>query len=155
MDLQEQGMMALRVVGAALLGALIGWERETHGRDAGVRTHAAVAVGSCVFAIISVFVGLDRIAAGVVAGVGFIGAGVIMQDRGNVVGLTTAATLWATSAVGLSMGYGLFLLAALVSVLIVGLLALQRIPAWDRITRGSVPIVRDVREASNDRDKMP
>jgi putative Mg2+ transporter-C (MgtC) family protein len=152
MDLQEQGLMALRVLGAALLGALIGWERETHGRDAGVRTHAAVSVGASVFALISVFIGADRIAAGVVAGVGFIGAGVIMQDRGSIVGLTTAATLWATSSVGLLVGYGLYVLAALVSVIIIGLLALQRLPLWNRVTRPIVPVIRDARDTDDDRN---
>lgn len=139
MNWQSELVMALNVLYAALLGAIIGWERESEGRDAGVRTYAAVALGSSVFAGISSHLSIDAnpnvIAAGVVTGVGFIGAGVIMQDRGNIVGLTTAATLWASAAIGLSIGYQLYLLGTAVALLVFGLLALQRLPWWDRVTK--------------------
>jgi putative Mg2+ transporter-C (MgtC) family protein len=132
-------MMALRVLLAAMLGAILGWERESTGRDAGVRTYAAVALGACLCAIISAFLSSDSsphlVAAGVVTGVGFIGAGVIMQDRGNVVGLTTAASLWATGAIGLAVGYGLHVLGVLVSLIVLILLALQRLPRWAELTK--------------------
>ena len=75
------------------------------------------------------------IAAGVVTGIGFLGAGVILHDRGNVVGLTTAATLWATASVGLATGYGMYTLAVLVSLIVFGLLALHHFPVWDTLSR--------------------
>ena len=111
--------MALRVVLAVVLGGLIGLEREWHRREAGVRTYGAVSLGACVFALLSTHVSGGNnphvIAAGVVTGIGFLGAGVIMHDRGNVLGLTTAATLWATASVGLATGYGMYTLALLVA----------------------------------------
>ena len=117
MELQEQALMALRVVGAAFLGSLIGWEREKHGRDAGVRTYAAVALGSCVFAIISVSLGVDRIAAGVVTGVGFIGAGVIMQQNKDVKNLTTAASILIVAAISVAVALNAFIVASAVTLL--------------------------------------
>jgi putative Mg2+ transporter-C (MgtC) family protein len=141
MDWKGEVVMALNVLYAAILGGVIGWERETEGRDAGVRTFAAVSLGSCVFAEISAHLTGDVsphvIAAGVVSGVGFIGAGVIMQDRGNIIGLTTAATLWATSAIGLAIGYELYVLGSAVAVLVFALLSLQRLPWWDRVTNAT------------------
>lgn len=133
--------MALRVVIAVLLGGFVGWEREWHGREAGVRTYGAVSLGACVFALLSTHVTTGNnphvIAAGVVTGIGFLGAGVILHDRGNVVGLTTAATLWATASIGLATGYGMFTLAVLVALLVFGLLALHHLPAWARLKRSN------------------
>ena len=108
MDWQLELILAGRLLGATLLGALVGWEREQHGTDAGVRTHMAVALGACLFSLISANVpGADpsRIASQIVVGIGFIGAGVIMYQRGQVAGLTTAAALWATSAIGMAFTF--------------------------------------------------
>lgn len=134
MDWNVEGLMALRAVMAALLGALIGWEREQHGREAGIRTYAAVALGACVFGLVSAHVvgasDPTRIAAGVVTGVGFLGAGVILREQGRVAGLTTAATIWATASVGLAVAYGMYVLGMLTALLIFGLLALHHLPVW-------------------------
>lgn len=136
MDWSVEGMMALRTVLAALLGAVIGWERERHGREAGVRTYAAVSLGACVFGLISAHVtgtsDPTRIAAGVVTGVGFLGAGVILREQGRVAGLTTAATVWATAAVGLAIAFEMYMLGALTALLIFGLLAMHHLPGWHR-----------------------
>ena len=136
MDWNQEILMALRVVVAVLLGGFVGWEREWHGREAGIRTYGAVSLGACVFALISTHIVTGNnphvIAAGVVTGIGFLGAGVILRDQGGVVGLTTAATLWATASVGLATGYGMYTLAVLVSLLVFGLLALHHIPGWER-----------------------
>ena len=95
---------------ALLLGGLIGWERERHERPAGLRTHILVCVGSALITQISSQFGVngDRIAAQIVTGVGFLGAGTIMRNgvSGAVSGLTTAATLWAIAGVGIAVGYG-------------------------------------------------
>lgn len=137
MDWNQEALMALRVVVAVLLGGFIGWEREWHASDAGIRTYGAVALGACVFALLSTHITTGNnphvIAAGVVTGIGFLGAGVILHDRGNVVGLTTAATLWATASVGLATGYGMYTLVVLVSLIVFGLLALHHFPVWERL----------------------
>lgn len=141
MDWNQEALMALRVVVAVLLGGFIGWEREWHGREAGIRTFGVVALGACVFALISTHLTMGNnphvIAAGVVTGIGFLGAGVILHDRGNVVGLTTAATLWATASVGLATGYGMYTLAVLVALIVFGLLGLHHIPAWGQLKRAN------------------
>ncbi len=132
MDWNAEFILSIRILFAALLGGLIGWEREHHNRDAGVRTYMAVAVGSCAFSIISNHVPGEttRIASQVVTGMGFIGAGVILQVKGRVQGLTTAATLWATAAVGMASAYGMYLLSGLTALLILGTLGLHHLPGW-------------------------
>lgn len=125
-----------RIVLAALLGCVIGWQRERRGRDAGIRTYMSTVLGSCAFGLISGAIGdQGRIAVGVVTGIGFIGAGVIIRDGSRVTGLTTAATLWASTAVGLSVAYGLYHLAVIAAVLILGVLELPRIPGWSRFSK--------------------
>ena len=97
--------MSIRVLGAGLLGAIIGYERELRAKGAGIRTHVLVALGSAMFMIISQygFAGADRfdaarVAAGVVGGLGFLGGGIIMKTKNHVMGLTTAAGLWVTGS---------------------------------------------------------
>lgn len=99
-----------------ILGGAIGWLREKEGKTAGLRTHILVAVGSALFMMLSGEMMLrsgladpGRIAAGVVTGIGFIGAGCIMQARGSVVGITTAASIWITAAIGIACGTGYYL----------------------------------------------
>lgn len=139
MDWNQEALMALQVLIAVVLGAFIGWEREWHGSEAGIRTYGAVSLGSCVFALISTHITTGNnphvIAAGVVTGIGFLGAGVILRDQGNVVGLTTAATLWASGSVGLATGYGMYTLAVLVSIIVFGLLAMHHLPGWELLKR--------------------
>lgn len=131
MPVQEELALGLRLLVAVLLGGVIGLEREKSGRNAGVRTFAAVALGSCAFSIISFVVTpagneTTRIAAQIVVGVGFLGAGVILHQPGHISGLTTAATLWATAAVGMAVGFGLFLLGGMTAGLLLLLLLLRR-----------------------------
>lgn len=137
MDWDTEIVMVLRAVLAALLGGVIGWERERHGREAGVRTYAAVSLGACVFALVSSHVegatDPTRIAANVVTGVGFLGAGVILREQGRVAGLTTAATVWTTAAVEIAVGYGMYVIGGLTSIVIFSLLALHHFPAWRTI----------------------
>ncbi|MBK9055117.1 MAG: MgtC/SapB family protein [Chloroflexi bacterium] len=132
MEGQTELIWALRVILATIFGALIGLEREWRGHDAGIRTFAAVTLGSCVFAIISQASGssgdANRISAQVVSGIGFLGGGVILRGSRHVSGLTTSATLWASASVGLAIGYGLYLLATVTTVLCILLLLLRLIP---------------------------
>ncbi len=136
MDMQTELLLAGRLVLAAFLGAAIGYERELRGRSAGLRTFAAVALGACLFSIVSYIVVPEgnettRIAAQVVTGVGFLGAGVILHGQGHISGLTTSATLWAAAAVGMAVGYGLYILAVVATLLLVLLLLLRLVPWLD------------------------
>lgn len=137
MDWNAEIVLSARILLAAILGGLIGWERENHNRDAGVRTYMAVAVGACAFSIISNHVPGEttRIASQVVTGMGFIGAGVILQVKGRVQGLTTAATLWATASVGMASAFGMYLLSVLTALLILGTLGLHHVPGWNRLVK--------------------
>ena len=137
MDWNAELILSIRILLAAILGGMIGWERENHNRDAGVRTYMAVAVGACAFSIISNHVPGEttRIASQVVAGMGFIGAGVILQVKGRVQGLTTAATLWATAAVGMASAFGMYLLSGLTALIILGTLSLHHVPGWAQFVK--------------------
>ena len=135
MDWQLEMILVGRMLGATLLGALIGWERERHGTDAGLRTHMSVALGACLFSLISAHVpdaDPSRIASQVVVGIGFIGAGVILHQRGQIAGLTTAAALWATAAMGMAVAYGMYLLSIAAALSVYALLAVRHLKAWDR-----------------------
>lgn len=116
--------LSIRLLIAGLLGAIIGYERELRSKGAGIRTHVLVALGSALFMIISQYgfanaarFDAARVAAGVVGGLGFLGGGIIMKTK-RVSGLTTAAGLWVTGAIGLSAGCGLYELAALCGFLV-------------------------------------
>jgi putative Mg2+ transporter-C (MgtC) family protein len=133
-----------RVIFACFLGGVIGWERERHRNivSAGIRTYGAIALGSCAFGIVGMYiVGSDptRVAAQVVTGIGFLGGGIIFRQGDYVTGLTTAATLWATAAVGLAVSVGLYLIAVLISILIFLLLYLPRMAWWKKISSKYTP----------------
>src|SRR5579872_1789473 len=136
-EIQPDLEIFARIAIAFLLGALIGWERERHGISAGIRTYGAISLGACVFGVLSISIpGSDpsRIAAQIVTGIGFLGGGVIFRQGDYVSGLTTAATLWATAAVGLAVSFGLYLISFLTSILIYLLLYLPRLPWWKKVT---------------------
>lgn len=111
-------LVAVRIILAAFLGAIIGIEREIKNRAAGFRTHIIVSVGACLIMLIGIEgigeisnnIGRDtaRMAAQVVSGIGFLGAGTILQTKDGVSGLTTAATLWLSAAIGLAVGIGFY-----------------------------------------------
>ncbi|WP_436794311.1 MgtC/SapB family protein [Actinospongicola halichondriae] len=159
MDLGLTSEMVVRVALAVALGAAIGLQREIDDQPAGLRTHLAVALGASLFGVIStlgfsefeaasadtnVQVDVTRVASQVVVGIGFLGAGVIFRRGGDVQNLTTAATLWATAAVGLAAGVGDGGIAMFSAALLVVVLAVLRIPR-DWIRRR---FTRQVRTAS-------
>lgn len=128
-----------RLLAATAMGAAIGLEREYHAKEAGIRTHLLVAVGSCLFMILSAY-GFDaflakdhvsfdpsRIASQVVTGIGFIGAGTIIFQKQMVRGLTTAAGLWVTAAIGLACGIGMYMIALVSTALVLISLGLLNI----------------------------
>jgi putative Mg2+ transporter-C (MgtC) family protein len=116
--------MVLRLLLAAALGAAIGYQRERAKKPAGLRTHVLISAGAALFTIASIYgFGIEadpsRIAAGVVAGIGFIGAGAIIRREGGIVeGLTTAATIWAVAAIGLAAGAGLYIVSVATAVVV-------------------------------------
>ncbi|HLE58829.1 MAG TPA: MgtC/SapB family protein [Candidatus Limnocylindria bacterium] len=129
LSLATQFDLAGRLVVGLLLGAAIGFERELRGHSAGLRTHALVSLGAALFTVISAYgfsgeaVDPTRIAAQIVSGIGFIGAGTILQHRGSVRGLTTAASLWSVAAIGMAAGAGLLGMAVIGTVLILVVLS--------------------------------
>ncbi|MGD8367737.1 MAG: MgtC/SapB family protein, partial [Desulfobacterales bacterium] len=121
-----------RILLAALLGGVLGVERDIHGRQAGLRTHLLVSVGAALFFILSTHISTyhvavadgfskvtdpARIAAQIVTGIGFLGAGVILKEGFTVIGLTTAACLWVSAAIGMASGAGQYVIAIVTTVI--------------------------------------
>jgi putative Mg2+ transporter-C (MgtC) family protein len=148
----DAAVVLSRLAGATGLGMLLGIEREIDGHEAGVRTHALVALGAALFGAISVgafgefavvgkqaniTVDVSRVAAYVPAGVGFLGAGCILKSGHHIKGLTTAASLWIAAAIGLAAGVGLWSGAIAAALLAFTALISERPFAWLRARRGS------------------
>jgi len=119
-----------RLVGAALMGAVIGYQRERAHKVAGLRTHILISTGAALFTLVSVYAFQTnsnpvQIAAGVVAGVGFLGGGAIFRSKeGYVEGLTTAGTIWAAAGIGLAIGAGMYIMGIVATVLVMIVLVL-------------------------------
>src|SRR5919202_896772 len=126
MSVEQQLELALRLLVALVLGAVVGLEREYHDHPAGLRTMALVAFGSCLFTVAGAYVfggrvtDPTRVAAQVVTGIGFLGAGAILRTGNEIKGLTTAATIWVVAAIGMAVAYNLYILSALGTALVVG-----------------------------------
>ena len=132
----NQYEFVFRIFVAALLAGIVGYERELSHKPAGLRTHIFVGMGACLFTIASFYLlpenvedsaDVTRIAAGIVAGISFIGAGSIIALRGDVKGLTTAASLWVIAAIGLMVGLGNFLLPTVATIISYIILRFDRI----------------------------
>ena len=117
--------VALRLALALLMGGLIGMERGFHGRAAGMRTHILVCLGSCMTALVGIYISqhinpsedVGRIAAQVISGIGFLGAGTILiRNQAIITGLTTAAGVWCTATIGIALGYGFYLGAIIATI---------------------------------------
>jgi putative Mg2+ transporter-C (MgtC) family protein len=129
MSLFLQAELIIELLIAAFLATLIGLDRESRSQPAGLRTHILVAVGACLFTGLSVhaFVGdTGRVAAQIVVGIGFLGAGTIIQRKGQAHHLTTAASIWATAAVGMTVGVGAWFLALGATLIIWAVLRIVR-----------------------------
>ena len=130
LTLADQLDFALRLGVGLFLGAVIGFERELQSQPAGFRTHSVVALGAAIFTVVSAYAftgpGSDptRIAAQIVSGIGFIGAGTILHSRGQIRGLTTAASLWSVAGIGMASGAGLYGVAVIGTVLMLVILSL-------------------------------
>lgn len=161
----------LRLAVAALAGAIVGVERELHDKPAGFRTNMLICVGAAMFTILSrrlaegTAADPTRIAAQIVSGVGFLGAGAIIQSRGNVYGLTTAATIWVVAAIGVALGgghylYGLIASAAVAAILYSDRFVFERLQARHlsahfKIDLAAAEHVTDVRALVNEAKLKP
>lgn len=126
----ESNEVLLRLVLAVVFGGLIGIERELVHRPAGVRTHMLVSLGSALLvllAIESIPSGIDKVMAGIITGIGFLGAGTIFKSKIEVHGLTTAASIWAVAAVGLGIGLGYYFMTIVSVVIVLIVLYLNRL----------------------------
>jgi putative Mg2+ transporter-C (MgtC) family protein len=144
----DQGEMVLRVVLAVVLGAAIGIEREIDAQPAGFRTHVVLCLGATLFGLISIHafspytavrantnvqIDITRVASQVVVGVGFLGGGAILKEGGSVRGLTTAASMWVTAAIGLAIGLGYYWAAVAVTIAtLVSLVGFRSVRGWIR-----------------------
>ncbi len=160
-------LVFLSLLMAALLSGLIGFEREYNGHAAGLRTHLMVAIGSALIMVISIYGFSDadypnrdpaRLAAQVVPGIGFLGAGTIIQTGTDIKGLTTATTIWVTMAIGLACGSGNFLIAVIATVVALACLVLlrkveramaRRNPMLMIVVPSQRPVIRDIILAAN------
>ncbi|RZJ17246.1 MAG: MgtC/SapB family protein [Haliea sp.] len=152
-DLAQTTRVVLRLVVAAVLGGLLGWEREHKGQAAGVRTHMLVAMGAALFVLVSQQIGMEkddmsRVIQGLTAGVGFLCAGTILKghNAGDVKGLTTAAGLWLTAAMGVAAGLGRELTAVLATLLALVILAV--VPVLVKLIDKPQPLIAE--DASQD-----
>ena len=158
-DLPDAGQVTrilLRLTLAALLGGLLGVEREQKGKAAGVRTHMLVAMGSALFVLLPEQAGMDssdisRVVQGLVAGIGFLGAGTIIKgnDEEKVKGLTTAAGIWLTAAIGMAAGMGREATAVVSTLLTLGIFALM--PRIVRLLDKPASLI----DANDSRDSKP
>ncbi|MBI4170872.1 MAG: MgtC/SapB family protein [Candidatus Aenigmarchaeota archaeon] len=116
--------LIIKLVIAAFLGGVVGFERYLHKRPGGLRTHALVSMGSALFTIVSANFPIPTplIAAGIVGGIGFLGAGTIFRSENKVHGLTTAAELWVLAAIGIAVGIGFFAAAVATTVIVIVIL---------------------------------
>ncbi len=149
-DAGVAAVICIRLLIAGTLGALVGWDRERKGRAAGLKTHTLVSAGSALFVLAPLLAGVDaanttRVMQGIVSGIGFLGAGAILKmgPGERVKGLTTAAGIWMTSAIGMAAGMGLHLAA--VATTLVALVVFGTVP---RLMRRSTPV-------ADDADKRP
>ena len=148
-DLGDVGsitVVCVRMLVAVVLGAILGYERESAGASAGLRTHMLVALGSALFVLIPLQAGMQlgdisRVLQGVTAGIGFLGAGAILklQDEKQITGLTTAAGVWLTAAVGVAAGMGREGTAVLSALFALGILSLLRFKTAGNTQQDSEP----------------
>jgi len=137
-SLEQFVRVSARMFAAVVLGAVIGLQRELMGKPAGLRTHALVTLAAAIFTVVPLEAGMglddvSRVIQGIATGIGFIGAGVILKrhEEGEVIGLTTAATVWAATAIGVIIGLGQVLLAAVaVGLTWIVLAALSQFDIW-------------------------
>ena len=136
----------LKLIFAFILGGIIGWEREIAGKDAGIRTFGCIAMGSAAFSIFSQlmsFADTSRIAAQIVLGIGFLGSGLFINSGRRPRGLTTAASLWVSAAVGMAVGFSLYVVATGLSLITAATLHIPSAQFWKKLSKKSKRAVKE------------
>ena len=151
--------LILRIFLAGICGFVIGYERKTRSKEAGVRTHTIVAMGSALMMVVSKYAFADiadfdgsRVAAQIVSGIGFLGAGIIIYRRDVLHGVTTAAGVWATAGIGMALGAGMYIIGICSTVLLVGFQLLLHVPF--RILKGRVYSILKAQIDIKDNDEI-
>ena len=126
----------IRLVLAFILGGIIGFERQSRGKSAGVKTHILVTLGACLVTLNGVYIGIQtgsdpgRLSAQVITGIGFLGSGLILKDSDSIRGLTSASSIWLVGCIGIAVGSGFILGACVTSAMVIILLLFTRTPLY-------------------------
>ncbi len=129
---QGQWILVVKLFIAGVLGFITAWDRKHYGKGAGMRTYGLISMGACLFTLTSTQFASDpaRVAGGIVTGIGFIGAGIIWQKKGDIIGVTTAAGVWTAAAIGLAVAMDLWLLAIVAAIFVMLLFNMRRVIPW-------------------------
>jgi putative Mg2+ transporter-C (MgtC) family protein len=139
MDIQDQAELLGKVLLAAVCGGFIGWQRDRRQYVAGLRTMALVAMGAALFASANEVLGVDRVAANIVTGIGFLGAGIIFREGASVRGITTAATVWTVAGIGLAISLELYLIALVCTPVVFLILEMRPLSEYISGRRSQLP----------------
>ena len=156
MDFSDQAELIGKLLLAALCGGLIGWQRDRSQYVAGLRTMALVAIGASLFTGVNEALGVDRVAANIVTGIGFLGGGIIFREGATVRGITTAATIWSVAAIGVAIGAELYLLALVATPLVFLILEMRPLSEYLAGRRSKLPLPAAFRRgaaSSDDEDE--
>jgi putative Mg2+ transporter-C (MgtC) family protein len=146
MDIQEQAELIGQLALAALCGGLVGWQRDRLQYVAGLRTMALVAIGATLFTGINEVLGIDRVVSNIVTGIGFLGAGIIFREGGTVRGITTAATVWAVAAIGVTIGLDMYLVALVATAMVFLILEMRPLSEYISGRRDDLPLPDTLRQ---------
>jgi putative Mg2+ transporter-C (MgtC) family protein len=152
MDIRDQAELVGKLLLAAFCGGLIGWQRDRRQYVAGLRTMALVATGASLFTGINETLGIDRVVANIVVGIGFLGAGIIFREGGTVRGITTAATVWSVAAIGVAIGVELYLVALVATPLVFLILEMRPLSEYLSGQRPELPLPHALRRESGSAD---
>ena len=153
MDVQDQAELLGKLVLAAICGGVIGWQRDRRQYIAGLRTMALVAVGASLFTAANELFESERVVANIVTGIGFLGAGIILREGGNVRGITTAATVWTVAAIGVAITLELYLLALVATPLVFLILEMRPVSDFLSGRRDDLPLPDPLRRMGSADDE--
>ena len=145
MDIQDQAELLGKLLLSAFCGAFIGWQRDRRQYVAGLRTMALVAMGASLFGAVNEVLGFDRVAANIVTGIGFLGAGIIFREGASVRGITTAATVWTVAAIGLAISLELYLVALVATPIVFLILEMRPVSEYISGRRDDLPLPPSLR----------
>ena len=152
MDTAEQAELLGKLLLAAFCGGVIGWQRDRRQYVAGLRTMALVAVGATLFTGANEVLGVDRVVANIVTGIGFLGAGIIFREGATVRGITTAATIWSVAAIGVAIGIELYLVALVATPLVFVILEMRPLSEYVSGRRPHLPLPVFLRNSTRQTD---